>query len=327
MPAKKRAKDPRARLAKAMDARVPEGGDSGMGGAWTRTVGTGWVPDLPDMRDFGLDLLSAKKKAETEHVVRLKTAMRAAPKKVQALGAPGDEPEGWNYDNLSWCPPVEDQEALGSCTAHSVVAMMEYMMLRASVRHFDLSRLFLYKTTRKLLGWTGDTGAYLRSTLQAAATFGVPPERYWDYDIELFEEEPEAFHYSFAAGFQALNYLRIDRAGTGRDARALLKRCIEAGLVAAFGFPVYSSMSSDGDVPFPTYADNLEGGHAVLAVGYDDDYPIGGDVGAIIFQNSWGEDWGFGGYGFIPYRYFDEELAVDIWTVLKQEWIDQSRFA
>jgi hypothetical protein len=53
MPAKKRAKDPRARLAKAMDARVPEGGDSGMGGAWTRTVGTGWVPDLPDMRDFG----------------------------------------------------------------------------------------------------------------------------------------------------------------------------------------------------------------------------------------------------------------------------------
>jgi C1A family cysteine protease len=78
--------------------------------------------------------------------------------------------------------------------------MMEYMMLRASVRHFDLSRLFLYKTTRKLLGWTGDTGAYLRSTLQAAATFGVPPERYWDYDIELFEEEPEAFHYSFAAG-------------------------------------------------------------------------------------------------------------------------------
>lgn len=286
-------------------------------GLGTARVGTGWVPDIPDPRDFDIS-------SDT-----LRGALEAAPAEVRRLARAGAEPTGSHYDNVRYCAPVEDQGSLGSCTAQSVVGMMEYMMLRAQVRHLDLSRLFLYKVTRKLMGWSGDTGAYLRTTLQAAANFGVPPERHWVYDVSRFEEEPDAFHYAYASNFQSLNYTRIDRSGSGREVRALLKRFLKAGLVAAFGFPVHSSLRQDGDVPFPTSDDPQQGGHAVLAVGYDDDYRVAGEesgTGAIVFQNSWGRGWGAGGYGFIPYRYFDEGLANDVWAVLKQEWVDQSRF-
>ncbi len=280
-------------------------------------VGMGWVPDIPSRLDY--DWKTSK----------VREALENGPRKIKALKSDGEEPTGHWYDNIAYCPPVENQGELGSCTAHSVVGMMEYMMLRAKIPHVNLSRLFLYKVTRRLMNWTGDTGAYLRTTLQAAANFGVPPEHYWPYDFLRFEEDPEAFHYCFASNFQALNYTRIDSEGTGPQIRKRLKRFLEAGLVAVFGFPVYDSISYDGDVPFPKKGDSLEGGHAVLAVGFDDDYMVAGEesgTGAVVFQNSWDIDWGVGGYGYIPYRYFDEALAVDIWTVLKQEWIDQSKF-
>lgn len=305
MPAKKKKTSARERLLKKVEShRLP---------SWSMVRGIGWVPDIPDHRDYAFESGA------------LDEALKKAPRGMRALKSDGAEPRGHHYDNIDFCPPVEDQGEIGSCTAHSVVGMMEYMMLRAGVRHFNLSRLFLYKVTRKLLGWTGDTGAYLRTTLQAAANFGVPPEKHWPYDVENYEEEPEAFHYSFAQNFQSLNYTRLDSSGTGKEIRKRLKRCLKAGLVAAFGFPVYSSMG-DGEVPFPSDNDTLEGGHAVLAVGYDDDYKVGNDKGVIVFQNSWSDYWGYGGFGYIPYRYFDEELANDIWTVVKQEWIDQSKF-
>jgi C1A family cysteine protease len=46
--------------------------------------------------------------------------------------------------------------------------------------------------------------------------------------------------------------------------------------------------------------------HAVLAVGYDDKTEL------LKFQNSWGERWGQGGYGYLPYRYFETRL-LDAW--------------
>jgi hypothetical protein len=52
--------------------------------------------------------------------------------------------------------------------------------------------------TRNLLNWTGDTGAYLRTTMGALTLFGVPPEEYWPYNIANFENEPTAFLYAYA---------------------------------------------------------------------------------------------------------------------------------
>jgi C1A family cysteine protease len=246
--------------------------------------------------------------------------------------------------------PVEDQLSLGSCTAQAVVGLAEYLVYQKSKERLDLSRLFLYKVTRRILGWRGDTGAYIRTAIQAMAQFGVPPETYWPYNISRFEDEPEAFLYAFADEYRALAYMRLDDYGTtGEQTLDAVKRALCDGLPVAFGFPVYSSLNTNAaDIPYPDVpdpdsageegeeeeeGDKLIGGHAVLAVGYDDDRkvvfadgrrPV--ERGALIIRNSWGPLWGDEGYGYLPYRYVTEQMAVDFWTILHQDWLDAKQF-
>jgi C1A family cysteine protease len=214
---------------------------------------------------------------------------------------------------------------------------VEYFERRAFGRHIDASRLFLYKVTRNLLHMEGDTGAYLRTTMGAMTLFGVPPAEFWPYVPEKLDEEPPAFCYAFAQNYQAIQYFRLDvpeRKPT--DLLAQIKTFLEAGLPAMFGFTVFSSIwdaESDGKIPFPTWRERVEGGHAVVAVGYDDGMKIknknrGGKEtkGALLIRNSWGENWGEGGYGWLPYEYVLRGLAVDWWSLLKNEWVDTGEF-
>ena len=281
-------------------------------------VTLGWHPDIPDLRD---------KAAITGGGAKLREKARAAFDKAIGIEAPKNGLPR-RHENLRWCPPVEDQGALGSCTAQATVGLMEFMQKRGG-DHVDGSRLFLYKVTRKLLGWSGDTGAYVRTALKAVAAFGIPPEQYWPYDISRYEEEPTAFLYSFATNYKALEYARVDMPGAApKDVLTEVKRTLSSGLGVVFGFSVYSSLSNAADIPYPTASDTLRGGHAVMAVGYDDDHvlPNGAKCPSLIIRNSWGTGWGQQGYGFLPDAYVLNGLARDFWTVLKAEWLDVKAF-
>jgi C1A family cysteine protease len=60
----------------------------------------------------------------------------------------------------------------------------------------------------------------------------------------------------------------------------------------------------------PRPYETLLGGHAVLAVGYDDARR------AFFIRNSWGASWGDKGYGTMPYQYLAESnLSDDFWTI------------
>ena len=73
-------------------------------------------------------------------------------------------------------------------------------------------------------------------------------------------------------------------------------------------------------VPLPKKGSKLYGGHAILAVGYDDNKMIGADKGALLIRNSWGTGWGMAGYFTIPYAYLtDRGLASDFWTIRLME--------
>ncbi len=275
--------------------------------------GLGWQPDLPDIRDYT---------AETEIVQKV----LAKSKALSAAGAAAPK----KIDNSSWCSSIEDQGNLGSCTAQAGVGLFEYFQRRAYGEHLDGSRLFLYKATRNLLGWTGDTGAYLRTTMGGMRLFGVPPEGYWPYLINQFDDEPPAFCYAFAQNYQALIYYRLDPYGSAQD-QVLdnVKRALAAGLPSMFGFTVYSSMwgvGGDGEIPFPQLGETVEGGHAIVAVGYDDDRKIGTHKGALKIRNSWGASWGDMGYGWLPYEYILEGLADDFWSLVHAEFVDTDLF-
>ncbi|MFH2069398.1 MAG: C1 family peptidase [Candidatus Omnitrophota bacterium] len=278
--------------------------------------GMGWLPDYPDARDY-----------TPEHVL-----VKAMVRRVGLSSGSGRQVLPVSVDLRPWCPPIEDQETLGSCTSHAGVGAVEYFQLRAFGKHVDASRLFLYKTTRNLLRQSGDTGAFLRTTMAALVFFGVPPEEYWPYKTSGFDAEPPAFCYAFAQAYQTIQYLRLDSPGTApADLLKIIKSYIAAGIPPIFGFTVYSSISrsaGNGRIPFPQVGEKVLGGHAVAAAGYDDKMkaPAADSSGCFLVRNSWGGEWGEKGYGWLPYDYVLRGLAEDWWCLLKAEWIDTGEF-
>lgn len=264
----------------------------------------GWLPDPFDHRDLKF----------TDKPVKAALAKSAARKGSKIKKAKPAELPG-KVDLRSECPPVEDQETIGACTAHAVVGLLEYVWKQDHGHHVDASRLFLYKVTRNLLGWDGDTGAFVRTTIKASKLFGVCPEDYWPYDVDTFDEEPPAFCYSFARAFLSLAYFRVE------PKVAKLKEVLAHNIPFAFGFTCFESIDDDetantGIIPFPGPSEANVGGHAIMAVGYDDHKK------AFIIRNSWSREWGEKGYGFLPYRYFEEELADDCWCILRSRYDD-----
>lgn len=306
--------------------------EKGAGTVAETAYGMGWHRDLPDFRDYAIDHEEVKPQLQALGQRSVRDNLRQlGVLEATALTLPT------TVDLRAWCSPIEDQRNLGSCTANAGAGMVEYFERRAFGRHTDASRLFLYKVTRDLLGWTGDTGAYLRSTMGALALCGVPPEKYWPYDVARFDEEPTALCYAVAQGYQAMTYYRLDPVGTSpATLLQLIKTWLAAGLPAMFGFTVYSSYTqagATGMIPFPTSGETVVGGHAVVAVGYDDNVRIRNaspsavdTVGALMIRNSWGTGWGASGYGWLPYDYVLRAQAVDWWTLLKNEWVDSQQF-
>jgi len=245
----------------------------------------GWIPDRPDIRDIPV-----------------------STKKVKNIYA--------SADLRRFCSPVEDQGEIGSCTAHAVIGLLEMIHRLKEQPHVDLSRLFLYKVTRNLLGWKGDQGAYIRTAIKAAIMIGAPQERYWPYNTKKFDEEPSQFTYALASNFRGLTYLNV---GLSRDPNAVLasvKTTLSKSHPIAFGFSVFDTINDEtGEIGAPTSRSKAEGGHAVLAVGYDDTKVIGSNRGAILIRNSWGKSWGEDGYGWLPYFYVQHGLADDFWTI------------
>lgn len=273
----------------------------------------GWLPDLPDSRDYTKD---------TPQVAKL----LKSPSKTASLPS--------KTDLRAFCPPIFDQGNIGSCTANAAAALLAYHNKRSFGKDTPLSRLFIYKATRDLMISKSDSGAYIRTTMGALALFGCPPEKYWGYSEDI-DQPPPAFCYSYASNYQALSYFRLDEKAAGipakeKDATLLeIKQTLASNLPVMFGFTVYESIkdaTKDGKIPYPKRGESILGGHAVLAVGYDDTLTIGDKVGAFLIRNSWGGAWGEKGYGWLPYEYVLSGLAQDWWCLVKAEWIDVGGF-
>jgi C1A family cysteine protease len=244
----------------------------------------GWVPDLPDHRDL------------------LYGALRVAPLVL---------PE--HIDLRPTCSPVENQGNLGSCTGNALAGALEFLERKDKVTFIDLSRLFIYYNERVIEGTVkSDSGAMIRDGIKTLKKQGVCSEIKWPYVISKFAVKPKSACYKEALNHQITSYHRIL---TLNEMRA----CLAEEFPFVFGFTVYESFESQevartGIVNMPQPNEGTLGGHAVLAVGYDDSEK------RFIVRNSWGTDWGQKGYFTIPYDYVaDRNLSDDFWTIRKGE--------
>jgi C1A family cysteine protease len=240
----------------------------------------GWLPDIPDFRDM------------------MYGAVHPVPAKLPA-----------HVDLRPHCPPVEDQGQLGSCTANALVGALEYLEVKDNKRFINLSRLFVYYNERVIEGSVNsDAGAMLRDGIKTLVKHGVCSETNWKYDIASFAKKPPKGCYQEAEKHQILSYARLN---TVDEMRATLAD----GFPFVFGFGVYQSFESqqvakNGILNMPEKGEKQLGGHAVLAVGYDD-----ADKRFIV-RNSWGTGWGQKGYFTMPYSYLDDRnLSDDFWTI------------
>jgi C1A family cysteine protease len=273
------------------------------------THGYGWQKSLPDFRDY---------LPESQEVRSMLAPLRPAGVSLAPLPA--------KESLISYFPEVADQGHINSSTAQACVDLVQYFDRRALGRTVRLSKLFVYQATQQLLGISGNNSVDMRSTFKAIIAFGIPYEQFWPYDLTKLNDEPAAFLYAVSDRYRSVRYIRLDgRNRTGRETLEIVKTLLNAGFPSVFGFSVPASISRDGDVPYRPTFDTVEGGQAVIAVGYDNQR-LSSTKGALQFRNSWGREWGENGYGWLPYAYVEEQLAVDFWTLISPEWLDSDEF-
>lgn len=262
-----------------------------------RVAGFGWRPDLPDARDhlYAVSSVTLKK---------LPTAVDLRPKFKFAV---------YNQGNI------------GSCTANAIAAAIQFDRAQAKQKpSFTPSRLFIYYNERAMEGTVADdAGAQIRDGVKSVVKQGVCNEKIWSYADPPAQydggpwppgakpaQKPTAACYAEAKEFQVIRYQRLSQTLTQ------LRGCLAQGDTFVFGFTVYDSLYDANDapksiLPLPNLGkDKVLGGHAVLAVGYDDAKQV------FIVRNSWGAKVQDKGHFYMPYAYInDSSLADDFWVI------------
>ena len=239
----------------------------------------GWIPDVPDHRDMSYEYLGVD---------------LSLPKQI---------------DLSLLCPPVYDQGSLGSCTANAICVAIQSVRNKQNLKpDFVPSRLFIYYNERVMENSiASDSGAQIRHGIKSVASNGDCPETSWPYDVAKFDVKPTSQCYLEAIKYTTIRYQRVPQIINS------MKGCLAAGYPFIFGFSVYSgidNISKTGELNMPAHDEVLEGGHAVVAVGYDD------STQRFLVRNSWGTNWGNNGYFTMPYDYLtNTNLVDDLWTI------------
>jgi C1A family cysteine protease len=210
--------------------------------------------------------------------------------------------------------PVKNQGGLGSCVGFAITAMKEFQEQMEHERevaegkvytreqdNYDLSEAWVYWNCKKIDPWPNEEGTSIRYAMQVLHKIGIPCEKAYPYS-DQYKGSPERWAKLIAKWGLIDSYWRCNNLND-----------LKVGLVngpVVIGIPCFReifSVGSNGIIPYPANPNEVYGGHAVCAVGYNDTKKL------VKFKNSWDVSWGNNGYGYLPYKYIDDFLW-DAWV-------------
>lgn len=224
---------------------------------------------------------------------------------VASFSRSTDAPLPNAVDLRAMFPPAKDQGRIGACTAYAIIAALEYHAAKSGHATLDLSEFFVYYEARAISGKKElGEGSNYANAIDALKKFGICRQESWPNAPSEVDVKPTQEAYEEASQHRLTIAKRVER-----DLNSIRGALAE-------GFPVLIAVKTsihirekaslhDGYIPFPKPDEVHQGsGHAMLIVGYDAAQRI------FIVRNSWGEDWGDGGYCYMDEKYIlDETLC------------------
>jgi len=220
-------------------------------------------------------------------------------------------------DHTKDMSPVKDQGQLGSCVGFAVAAMKEWQERKEHLEEivkgkrgrpkvYDYSEAWIYWNSKKIDPWgVEEEGTSIRYAMKVLQKIGVPTEKGWPYkDVNNVDAigDPKRWANLVARWAMIGSYWRLNNL---TELKAALNVSPVPIGVACFLEIFYTG--ADGLIPYPSNPNDMYGGHAICAVGYDDTKQL------VKFKNSWGRSWGENGYGYLPYSYIND-FMWDAWA-------------
>ncbi len=212
--------------------------------------------------------------------------------------------------------PTYHQNKQPSCIGHAVTWMINFNENKEGIGKELLSPRFVYALAKSHDGIPDVDGTYYRQGLKEAKDFGVCKDDLFANNTNLSRADYNDVSKIGATAYEDADYRRI-KAYASVDNLTFegLKQAIYQNKVVMLAMRVGNTMYTDqsGNT---TWQENkimplrvptaFEGGHAVVAIGYDKDY--------IYFKNSWGTTWAKGGIGYFGKDYVQH--VYEAWTMV-----------
>ena len=203
-----------------------------------------------------------------------------------------------HFDLSDKMPPVGNQGTQNSCVAWAIAyALKSYQEKLELNQDLRFSPSYIYNQINNGM----NVPTFVTDALNLLSEQGVCPMADMPYNEADFTSKPTEVARQDAKKF------RIDfwRQVNIQDIKEV-KAQISAGYPVIIGAEVSKEFVNDGfrlkaDYKW-TEAGTAEGGHCMLLTGYDD------TKGAFKVMNSWGQDWGDNGFGWIDYHLFPQVI-------------------
>ncbi len=249
------------------------------------------------------------------------TGLTVAPPEYLAKIPPAFSPFGGDslpsrVDLSPSLPPPGNQGQQGSCVAWTVAYALRSYQAQTHERSslvvapgvIDSTRVFSPAFVYNQINNGRNAGTYFGDALNLLQEMGAAPLANMPYNEADFVSQPDSETIAAAARYRLLSWKRVNY----KDVIEI-KSQLNAGYPVMIGARVDDGFMKAGKgFVWKEVVGAQSGGHAMLVVGYDNDRH------AFRAINSWGADWGDGGYYWFDYDFFP--------TVVHEAYVAKDRY-